>query len=82
MSVAEAVYVETCRICETVSKWFQKVLIEMQRGKQLHANKQIMSHLPAIRSVSDVKEMSFNLDKMNDLTNEMYDKMLVELENK
>jgi hypothetical protein len=82
MSVAEAVYVETCRICETVSKWFQKVLIQLQRGKQLHANREIINHLPAIASVSHMKEINFNLDKMNNFTNEMYDKKLQELENK
>jgi len=82
MSVAEAVYVETCKICESISLWFQKVLIQMQRGKQLHANREIINHLPAIASVSHMKEIHFNLDKMNDYTNEMYDKKLRELENK
>ncbi len=82
MSVATAVYEETCKICETVSIWFQRVLIELQRGKQLRANKEIMSHLPAIQSFSHLKEMSFNLDKMNDLTNKMYDDMLKELDSK
>ena len=41
MSTVEAVYVETCKICEAVSKWFQKVILEMQRGKQLSANRKI-----------------------------------------
>ena len=28
------------------------------------------------------EELNYNLDKMNDLTNEMYDKKIEELENK
>ena len=38
MSVAEAVYVETCKFCEAVSKWFQSSIIQLQRGRQLSAN--------------------------------------------
>ena len=82
MSVATAVYEETCKICETISLWFQKIIIQIQRGRQLSANREIINQLPALMAVSHNKELNYNLDKMNDLTNEMYDKKIEELENK
>ncbi|MBK55906.1 MAG: hypothetical protein CMC84_01075 [Flavobacteriaceae bacterium] len=82
MSVATAVYEETCKICETISLWFQKTIIQIQRGRQLSANREIINQLPALMAVSHNKELNYNLDKMNDLTNEMYDKKIEELENK
>ena len=82
MSVATAVYVETCKICETISLWFQKVIIQIQRGRQLSANRQIINQLPAIMAISQNKELNYNLDKMNDLTNKMYDDKLESLRKK
>tara|TARA_B100000941_G_scaffold206812_1_gene151018 strand:- start:781 stop:1029 length:249 start_codon:yes stop_codon:yes gene_type:complete len=82
MSVATAVYEETCKICESISLWFQKIIIQIQRGRQLSANREIINQLPALMAVSHNKELNYNLDKMNDLTNKMYDDKLLKLENK
>ena len=82
MSVATAVYEETCKICEAISLWFQRTIIQIQRGRQLSANRQIINQLPAIMAVSQNKELNYNLDKMNDLTNKMYDDKLETLRKK
>ena len=82
MSVATAVYEETCKICETISLWFQRVIIQIQRGRQLSANREIIHQLPAIMAVTQNKELNYNLDKMNDLTNKMYDDKLESLRKK
>ena len=82
MSVATAVYEETCKICEAISLWFQRTIIQIQRGRQLSANRQIINQLPAIMAVSQNKELNYNLDKMNDLTNKMYDDKLESLRKK
>ena len=82
MSVATAVYEETCKICETINLWFQRTIIQIQRGRQLSANRQIINQLPAIMAVSQNKELNYNLDKMNDLTNKMYDDKLESLRKK
>ena len=63
MSVATAVYEETCKICETISLWFQRGIIQIQRGRQLSANRQIINQLPAIMAISQNKELNYNLDK-------------------
>mgnify|MGYP001159499562 FL=1 len=80
MSVAEAVYVETCKFCEAVSKWFQRGLIEMQRGRQLSANRKLMQEVGLWNRLD--KDMSFHFDTMNERTNQEYDQKLKELENK
>ena len=80
MSVAEAVYEETCKICEAVSKWFQRGLIEMQRGRQLSANRKLMQEVGLWNKLD--KDMSFHFDTMNERTNQEYDQRLKELENK
>ena len=76
MSVATAVYVETCKICESISLWFQKTIIQLQRSRQLSANREIIHQLPAIMAVTQNKELNYNLDKINDLTNKLYDDKL------
>ena len=80
MSVAEAVYEETCKICEAVSKWFQRGIIEMQRGRQLSANRKLMQEVGLWNRMD--KDMSFHFDTMNERTNKEYDQMLKDLENK
>ena len=76
MSVATAVYEETCKICESISLWFQKTIIQLQRSRQLSANREIIEQLPSIMAVTQNKELNYNLDKMNDLTNKLYDDKL------
>ena len=50
MSVATAVYElqETCKICESISLWLKKGIIQLQRSRQLSANREIIHQLPAI----------------------------------
>lgn len=79
MSVAMAVYEETCKICESISLWFQKTIIQLQRSRQLSANREIIEQLPSIMAVTQNKELNYNLDKMNDLTNKLYDDKLKSL---
>tara|TARA_Y100001972_G_scaffold129233_1_gene195489 strand:- start:6850 stop:7098 length:249 start_codon:yes stop_codon:yes gene_type:complete len=79
MSVATAVYEETCKICESISLWFQKTIIQLQRSRQLSANREIIEQLPSIMAVTQNKELNYNLDKMNDLTNKLYDDKLKSL---
>ena len=80
MSVAEAVYVETCKFCEAVSKWFQRGIIELQRGRQLSANRRLIQEVGLWNRMD--KDMSFHFDTMNERTNQEYDQKLKKLENK
>tara|TARA_B100002019_G_scaffold292923_1_gene317831 strand:- start:459 stop:701 length:243 start_codon:yes stop_codon:yes gene_type:complete len=80
MSVAEAVYVETCKFCEAVSKWFQRGIIELQRGRQLSANRRLMQEVGLWNRMD--KDMSFHFDTMNERTNQEYDQRLIDLEKK
>ena len=78
MSVA-TVYEETCKICEAVSKWTQKLFIEMQRGRQLAANRRLVREVSLFNKLD--KDMSFSFDQMNDRTNKEYDQRIKDLEN-
>ena len=80
MSVAEAVYVETCKFCEAVSKWFQRGIIELQRGRQLSANRRLVQEVGLWNKLD--KDMSLHFDQMNERTNEEYDQRIKDLENK
>tara|TARA_B100000614_G_C14384485_1_gene426987 strand:- start:353 stop:595 length:243 start_codon:yes stop_codon:yes gene_type:complete len=80
MSVAEAVYIETCKVCEAVSKWFQRGLIQFQRGKQLSANRAVMEQMKY--EFTPKGDHYMYLQKLNDQTNLEYDKKLEELEKK
>ena len=77
MSVASAVYERTCHVCDAVRLYFQRVIIQMQRGKQLSANYKIMHEL-RWESPHNA-DLRFHLNQMNDKTNEEYDKKLEEL---
>ena len=80
MSVAEAVYVETCKFCEAVSKWFQRGIIELQRGRQLSANRRLVQEVGLWNKLD--KDMSLHFDQMNERTNEEYNQRIKDLENK
>jgi len=68
MSVATAVYDQTCSICETVRKYFLNFYYESQRGKQLSANQKIYQiHMGMDR------DKDYHLSKMNESTNKEYD---------
>ena len=45
MSVASAVYERTCHVCDAVRLYFQRAIIQMQRGRQLSANQKIMREM-------------------------------------
>ena len=77
MSVASAVYERTCHVCDAVRLYFQRVIIQMQRGKQLSANYKIMHDLRW--EYPHNADLRFHLNQMNDKTNEEYDKKLEEL---
>ena len=74
MSVAEAVYVETCKICEAVSKWFQRGILEMQRGRQLSINRRIFAEYKLFD-----REAGYHLQRVQDQTNAEYDKKIADL---
>ena len=79
MSVA-TVYEETCKFCEAVSKWFQRGIIELQRGRQLSANSRLVQEVGLWNKLD--KDMSLHFDQMNERTNEEYDQRIKDLENK
>ena len=78
MSVASAVYERTCHVCDAVRLYFQRAIIQMQRGRQLSANYKIMNemHFQYNRDA----DLRFHLNQMNDRTNEEYNKRLEELQ--
>ena len=78
MSVA-TVYEETCKFCEAVSKWFQRGIIELQRGRQLSANRRLVQEVGLWIKLD--KDMSLHFDQMNERTNEEYDQRIKDLEN-
>lgn len=78
MSVA-TVYEETCKFCESVSKWFQRGIIELQRGRQLSANRRLIQEVGLWNKLD--KDMSLHFDQMNERTNEEYDQRIKDLEN-
>ena len=78
MSVA-TVYEETCKFCEAVSKWFQRGIIELQRGRQLSANRRLVQEVGLWNKLD--KDMSLHFDQMNERTNEVYDQRIKDLEN-
>ena len=78
MSVA-TVYEETWKFCEAVSKWFQRGIIELQRGRQLSANRRLVQEVGLWNKLD--KDMSLHFDQMNERTNEEYDQRIKDLEN-
>ena len=45
MSVASAIYNETCHVCEIIGKAFKKSLKKMQYGLQMSANRRVAREL-------------------------------------
>ena len=77
MSVASAVYERTCHVCDAIRLYFQRAIIQMQRGRQLSANQKIMREMNF--EYSRDADLRFHLNQMNDRTNEEYDRRLKEL---
>jgi len=68
MSVAMAVYDQTCTVCETVRKHFLKFYYNIQRSKQLSANQEIYK----MHMWMDADKEHY-LFRMNEHTNKEYD---------
>ena len=76
-AISTAVWQETCNICEKVHKLLHNTIVQMQRARQLSANREIQNQLPALRAVSRDPDLMFYIDKMNDETNKLYDSKLI-----
>ena len=70
MSVATAIYRETCHVCDVVGKWFVNLFLELQRARQLSANREVARQM---KELGYDKEVGYYLTQMNDKTNEEYD---------
>ena len=74
MSVASAIYNETCHVCEVVSKYLGKILKKMQYGLQMSANRRVARELAHL-GFHQQKEYNQILQQLNDKTiNEYYEK--------
>ncbi len=62
---------------DAVRLYFQRAIIQMQRGRQLSANQRIMREMN-FEYARDA-DLRFHLNQMNDRTNEEYDRKLKEL---
>ena len=71
MSVASAIYNETCHICEVVGKTFKKSLKKIQYGLQMSANRRVARELANL-GFHQQKEYNQILDQLNDKTNAEY----------
>jgi len=71
MSVASAIYQETCHVCEVVSKYLGKTFKKMQYGLQMSANRRVARELAHL-GFHQQKEYNQILDQLNDKTNEEY----------
>ena len=77
MSVASAVYERTCHVCDVVRFYVLKTIYEMQRGRQLSVNRDIMEQM---RYEFTPKGDGFlYLQRMNDSTNKRYDEKIKQL---
>ena len=76
-AMSTAVWQQTCHICDKVHKVVHNTIVQMQRARQLSANREIQNHLPALRAVSRDPDLMFYIDKMNDETNKLYDSKLI-----
>ena len=45
MSVASAIYNETCHVCEVIGKYFSKTFKKIQYGLQMSANRRVAREL-------------------------------------
>ena len=74
MSVASAIYNETCHVCEVVGNYLNKTLKKMQYGLQMSANRRVARELAHL-GFHQQKEYSQILQQLNDKAiNEYYEK--------
>ena len=57
------------KICEAVSKWFQRGILQIQRGRQLSLNRRIFEEYKLFD-----REAFYHLQRVQDQTNAEYDK--------
>ena len=67
MSVASAIYNETCHVCEVIGKYFSKTFKKIQYGLQMSANRRVARELVHL-GFHNQKEYSQILQRMNDKT--------------
>ena len=78
MSVASAVYERTCHICDAVRVVLKRVFLNIQRGKQLSANREIMQQMKY--EFTPKGDGFLYLQQLNDRTNAEYDAAIEKLE--
>ena len=76
-AMSTAVWQQTCHICDKVHKVVHNTIVQMQRARQLSANREIINQLPALRAVTRDKDLMFYVDEMNEQTNKLYDSKLI-----
>ena len=74
MSVATAVYEQTCHVCDALRLFVMRIFINIQRGRQLSANIKIFQHYGQFD-----REAPYHLQRVQDQTNKEYDQKLAEL---
>ena len=80
MSVATAVYRQTCHVCDAIRLFVMRAFINMQRGRQLSANQKVIRQYMHIEYYGyKDPDLPYHLNRINDRTNEEYDKKLAEL---
>ena len=77
MSVATAVYDQTCHICDLINKSIKTFFLNLQRGRQLSANSEIFKY-----QMHYDNDREYYLHKMNEHTNKEFDTKIKELWNK
>ena len=78
MSVASAVYERSCHVCESVRIVMKRALLNIQRGKQLSANREIMQQMKY--EFTPKGDAMHYLSQLNDRTNADYDEAIRKLE--
>ena len=78
MSVASAVYERTCHICDAVRVVLKRFFLNIQRGKQLSANREIMQQMKY--EFTPKGDGFLYLQQLNDRTNAEYDEAIKKLE--
>ena len=68
MSVASAVYVGTCVVCDWVNNIVRRSWLRVQRSRQLAANHRIYDQMKLVD-----KDAGYHLANMNDKINEHYE---------
>ena len=67
MSVAQAIYKETCHVFEVINKSLKKMLRKIQFGMQMNANRRVARELVSL-GFHNQKEYNQIIQKMNDRT--------------